>query len=73
MQEQMKGLFNILFKEMNIGGESIVPKLDNNILRIELGKEELKNVAFRGLKPEIKNVMDLDIVDGKVVITVRLF
>jgi len=69
----MNGLFNILFKELNIAGESVVPKLDNNILRVELTKEELKNIAFRGLKPEIRDVMDLEIADGKVIILVKLF
>lgn len=69
----MDGLFGVLFKEFNVAGQTVTPQLDNNILKIELGKEELKNIAFKGLKPEIRNVMDLDIKEGKVIITIKLF
>lgn len=68
-----QGLLGVLLQGLNIQGTDVRPILENNILRIELNEEQVKQIAFKDLKPEQRSIMDIKLQEGKMTILIKLF
>ncbi len=68
-----QGLLGVLLQGLNIQGTDVRPILENNILRIELNEEQVKQIAFKDLKPEQRSIMDIKLREGKMTILIKLF
>jgi len=69
----MSGLLSEMLKGTPLAKTGVMPKLVGNEIVIEITEEQLKQIAFQGIKPEILKHIDLKIVNGKVIMKIRLF
>jgi len=68
----MSGLLNQILNNMALGQIRSKPFIENNVLKIVITEQELKEIAFKGVDPGIRESIDLVIDKGKLIIQVRL-
>jgi hypothetical protein len=77
MSGDESGILTGFFKNTPLAGLGVLPRLEQKDLTIELTEEQFKELAFSGMKPEDKaramQSIDVKIMEGKIVIKVRLF
>lgn len=70
--ELQKGLVGLLLQSMNVRGVELKPYLDNNEIVIEINEEQVKDVAFAGLPPQQRDIMQIKLYEGKMVIRIKV-
>lgn len=65
-----EGLLNKMFA--GVLPSTVVPKLENQELKLNITEKEFTEMATRGLDERVKNSMTLRLKEGVIEITVRL-
>lgn len=68
-----QSLLGVILQGLNIQGAKVKPILENNVLKIELDENQVKEIAFKDLNPQQRSVMDIKLREGKMVIYIKLF
>ena len=68
-----KGLLGLLLQSINISGTEVQPQLVNNEIVVELDKEQVKSLAFKGLPPSQREIIDIELKEGKMILRIKLF
>jgi len=69
----MSGIIGDMFKQMPFGKFGVAPKLLQNEIVIEITEDQFKNMVLEGADPRIKNNVHIQLLNGKIVIKIKLF
>lgn len=67
------GLLSSILAGAGISGLPIKPQITNNELVIEISEKDLYELMTKDLTPEQKKCITINVVQGKIVIRVKLF
>jgi hypothetical protein len=77
MENPVEGLISQMLKGTALNGIGVMPKLEERDLTIEITEQQFKDLIFANLKPEdkarVSSAVQIKILDGKVVLKIRLF
>lgn len=62
-----------LLSELKLGNLSIIPKMIDRDIIIELSEKELKDILLGNADPRAKEYVTIEIHEGKLLIKIRLF
>jgi len=68
-----QGLLGLLLQNLNVRGVELQPKLEGQEIIVELNKEQVKQIAFQGLPPSQREIIDLELHEGKMILKIKLF
>ncbi len=72
MAEGLEGIVKNAFKGTPLAGTNIVPKLDMQDLVIEITEQQFRDMVLANTDERAKRSIDIKIVEGKIIIRVRL-
>ncbi len=67
------GLLGLIMQQLQLKGVKSQPRVEGNVIVIDLTEEEVKNIAFKDADERFRRIADVKIVDGKLRITIKLF
>lgn len=67
------GILKNLISGMTIPGTSLQPRVEGNEIIIELDEKQLAELMFRDVDPRYKPSLSLRVLDGRVVIRIKLW
>lgn len=67
------GVFRDLFRGTPLEKVGLVPKLTTNEIVIEINEEQFKQIALEGVDPKIRQYIDVKILNGKIVMKIKLW
>ena len=68
----MSGILGPFTETLRNMGLTASPRMENNVIKLEITEQELYNALTRGLDPRVKSAISLRIEPGKLVIEVKL-
>lgn len=68
-----EGILGGLSKYLQPYGITAKPNIENNEIRIEVTAEQMKNAITQGMNETLKNSINVELHEGKLIIKVKLF
>lgn len=68
-----EGILSPFLKQFSVGGIPVSPKIINNEIVVELTENEIYQVLFKDVQPQVRNSIKVELHEGKMVIKVKLF
>ena len=69
----VEGLLSPLLSQLSALGIKLNPQMINNELVIEVTENDVQNAILKDANPQIKNLVKIELHEGKMVIKVKLF
>lgn len=67
------GLLSEVFKKFSALGITTAPQIVQDTVVIELKQDELKNAVLTGVDEKVKNAINFELHEGKLIIKIKIF
>lgn len=68
----MSGIISQIFKRAVELGLPITPQVAENKLVIEITERELKEIVLKDLAPTLRDAIEIKIIEGRIIVSVKL-
>jgi len=71
--EKMEGLLSGILNQLKASGLNAKTGFDSGTIMIEFSADDIKNAITKGMNEQAKNLISLELHEGKMVVKIKLF